>query len=93
MEQQADESYDAIFIDADKEHYIPYMEQSLRLLASGGLLMVDNAFAYGQLLDDQPVKQDDVWAIRKFNDRMAQLTELQGVIVPIGDGMWIARKR
>jgi predicted O-methyltransferase YrrM len=80
---------DAAFLDADKGGYPVYLEQCLRIVRPGGLVMVDNAFAFGQLLDEEPSDQE-VSAVRAFNDLMARTAGLHGVIVPIGDGLWVA---
>lgn len=85
------ESADAAFLDADKSSYPSYLAESLRIVRSGGLILVDNAFAFGQLLDEHPTDRE-VGAVRAFNDHMAQTAGLQGVIVPIGDGLWVAAK-
>jgi predicted O-methyltransferase YrrM len=86
-------SYDAVFIDADKANYGVYLQQALRLVRTGGLVLVDNAFAYGQLLDQAP-SADDVWAIRAFNDLMSrQGDQIQSIIVPTGDGLWVGVRR
>jgi predicted O-methyltransferase YrrM len=86
------DSADAAFIDADKGGYSHYLRESLRIVRSGGLIMVDNAFAFGQLLD-QDATDPEVITVRAFNDYMAQVQELHGIIVPIGDGLWVAVKR
>ena len=88
----ATDSADAAFLDADKSSYGKYLTECLRIVRRGGLIMVDNAFAFGQLFDKQP-NDKEVGAVRAFNDEMAQVKELQGVIVPIGDGLWVAVKR
>jgi len=86
------DSADAAFLDADKGSYPLYLEQSLRIVRRGGLILVDNAFAFGQLLDPRPTDRE-VEAVRRFNDLMAKETRVQGVIVPIGDGLWVAVKK
>ena len=83
---------DAILIDADKRGYDAYLDHALRLLRRGGLLFADNAFAFGQLLSDAPT-DPDVATIRAFNDRVARSSELQAVIVPLGDGCWFGVRR
>lgn len=83
-----DRSLDAIFIDADKRGYPHYLEQALRAVRRGGLVLVDNAFAFGQLLDAQPT-DPDVPFVRDFNERMAACEQLERVIVPVGDGLWV----
>ena len=88
-----DASMDAMFIDADKETYPDYLDQALRIVRSGGLILVDNAFAHGQILEEDltPTGQKDtVWAIRAFNDLMHRNDQLQGIIVPLGDGIWVS---
>lgn len=84
----AADSADAVFLDADKTSYGAYLEESLRIVRRGGLVMVDNAFAFGSLLDED-CTDPDVAAVRAFNDQMAGVDGLQSVIVPIGDGLWV----
>jgi len=86
-----DDSADAAFLDADKASYALYLEQCLRIVRVGGLIAVDNAFAFGQLFDAEP-RDRDVPAIRAFNDRLAAEPRLQGVIVPLGDGCWVGTR-
>lgn len=88
----ADDSADAMFIDADKTSYRGYLREALRILRRGGLVMVDNAFAFGKLFDEVP-DEPSVTAMRVFNDHMAGLAAFQSVIVPIGDGLWVGVKR
>lgn len=83
---------DAAFIDADKVNYPLYLEQSLRIVRAGGLVMVDNAFAFGQLFDDHP-SDPAVKDVRAFNELMARQSGLHSIIVPIGDGCWVGVKR
>jgi predicted O-methyltransferase YrrM len=84
----ADDSADAAFLDADKRNYPLYLEQCLRIVRVGGLIAVDNAFAFGQLLDAHP-RDGDVKHVRAFNDLMAREPRLRSVIVPLGDGCWV----
>src|SRR5262249_25864932 len=87
----ARDSADAAFLDADKASYPLYLEECLRIVRSGGLIMVDNAFAFGQLLDPHPTDRE-VPAVRAFNEGGAKESRLQSVIVPIGDGLWVGVK-
>jgi caffeoyl-CoA O-methyltransferase len=86
------DSADAAFLDADKANYPRDLRECLRIVRRGGLIMADNAFAFGQLFDERPTDRE-VTAIKVFNDLMAATPELQAIIVPIGDGMWVAVKR
>jgi len=85
------DSADAAFLDADKSNYPGYLRESLRIVRRGGLILVDNAFAFGQLLDPRPTDRE-VPAVRKFNEIMAKEKRVHGIIVPIGDGLWVGVK-
>ena len=84
----ADDSADCAFLDADKSSYPVYLEHSLRIVRPGGWILVDNAFAFGQLFDPQ-ADHREVAAVRAFNDHMARVEGLTSVIVPMGDGLWV----
>ncbi len=88
----AADSADAAFLDADKASYPRYLGECLRIVRRGGLIMADNAFAFGQLLDAHPTDRE-VPAVRAFNEIMAREARLHSVIVPIGDGLWVGVKR
>lgn len=83
-----EDSADAAFIDADKGGYPAYLEECVRIVRKGGLIMVDNAFAFGQLFYEDPT-DSEVAAVRAFNDTLAADGRVQGIIVPFGDGMWV----
>jgi len=87
-----DGSVDLVFLDADKAGYAGYLREALRMLRVGGLLCVDNAFAFGQLFDEHPTDREAP-AIQAFNEVMAREPGLVSVIVPLGDGCWVAVKR
>ena len=87
-----DGRFDLCFIDADKPNYPLYYEQGLALLRSGGLIMIDNALWSGAVAD--PARTDDATeSLRRIN-RLARDDERVDVsLVPIGDGLLLARKR
>lgn len=85
------DSADAAFLDADSPSYPLYLKECLRIVRSGGLIMADNALGYGRLFD-RHADDAGVVGIRKFNEVMARETSLNGVIVPLGDGLWVAVK-
>lgn len=87
----AADSADAAFLDADKAGYAEYLEQCLRIVRRGGLIMVDNAFAFGQLFDDPPT-DPEAPAVKAFNEIMAAEKRLQSIIAPFGDGCWVGVK-
>lgn len=84
--------FDFAFIDADKENYGAYYERCLALLRPGGLIAVDNVLWSGSVI--QPEKQDvDTCAIRAFNEKILADERVDISLVPIGDGLTLARKR
>ena len=91
MPRFADGSADAAFLDADKSSYPLYLEHAMRIVRKGGLVMVDNAFAFGQLFDEHPTDREAP-AVKRFNETMAKTRGLQSIIVPIGDGLWVGVK-
>lgn len=87
----ADASADACFVDADKEGYPVYVDECLRILRPRGLLMVDNAFGFGRIVE--PGRPDSaVAAIAACNDALAARDDLEALIVPLGDGCWVGVK-
>jgi predicted O-methyltransferase YrrM len=86
------ERFDFAFVDADKANYLGYYERCLALLRQGGLLAVDNVLWSGAVAD--PTAQDgDTLAIRALNDRIAADDRVSMALLPIGDGLTLARKR
>ena len=86
------ELFDLAFIDADKEEYLGYWRQVVPRVRSGGLIMVDNTFSHGRVIDagnDNPL----VIAVRDLNDHAAADDRVDLVMVPIGDGLTLARKK
>ncbi|MGE0582514.1 MAG: O-methyltransferase [Steroidobacteraceae bacterium] len=85
-------TFDFAFIDADKGNYVAYYERVVELLRPGGLLAVDNALWDGRVAD--PDENDaDTNAIRALNDRVHRDERVDASLVPIGDGLLLARKR
>jgi len=84
-------SFDLAFIDADKSGYDGYYEGALRLLRPGGLVLVDNTLWSGDVAD--PLKQDaDTQAIRALNAKIHADARVEICLVPICDGLTMARK-
>jgi caffeoyl-CoA O-methyltransferase len=85
-------TFDFAFIDADKASYPIYYEEILKRLRPGGLVTVDNVLWSGDVVRSEK-KDEDVVAIRRFNELVAADRRVEAVIVPIADGLTIARKR
>jgi predicted O-methyltransferase YrrM len=84
--------YDLAFIDADKTGYLAYYERVLQLLRPGGLVIVDNTLWNGAVADPA-VTDDDTVALRQFNEHLHRDQRIDLSLVPIGDGLTLARKR
>jgi predicted O-methyltransferase YrrM len=85
-------AFDLAFIDADKENYPRYYERCLDLVRPGGLILFDNMLWYGRVADPQDDDPDTV-AIRRMNARLHRDERVSISLVPIGDGLTLARKR
>ncbi len=82
-------SFDACFIDADKESYPAYLHWARRLVRAGGLILADNAFRAGRVLEE-PAPDEGTAAIQQFNRMLARDAGLAATLVPIGDGLAVA---
>jgi len=87
-----DTAIDLAFIDADKVSYPQYYEELLARLQPNGVILVDNTLWMGAVVDDQ-ARDDDTNAIRAFNDMVAADDRVESVILTVGDGLTLARKR
>ena len=85
-------SYDFAFIDADKPNYVAYYERSLELLRPGGLVAADNTLWGGRVADPEVADADTV-ALRHFNEHVHRDERIDVSLVPIGDGLTLARKK
>lgn len=84
--------FDFAFIDADKTRCDVYFERCLALLRPGGLIAVDNAFRGGRVAD-AAVTDPDTAAIRALNLKVRDDPRVTSSLIPIGDGLLLARKR
>ena len=85
-------TFDFSFIDADKINYQNYLERSLVLLKSGGVVAIDNVLWGGKVLDEQD-NEPATRAIRKFNEKLKDDDRVLISMVPIGDGLTLAFKK
>ncbi len=86
---------DLIFIDADKPSYVKYLELLLPKVRSGGIIIGDNALAWGYVADESPIfEPENVKGIQVFNQTMRNHPDLHPpCIIPLGDGMCMAVKK
>jgi predicted O-methyltransferase YrrM len=84
-------SFDFAFIDADKSNYDTYYEQALQLVRPGGLIAVDNVLWSGQVADAS-IQDRRTNKIRAFNQKLHEDKRINLSLVPIADGLTLARK-
>ena len=85
------QKFDLIFIDADKENYKNYYDQSLDLVDTNGLIIIDNVLWHGEVIDEK--NQDNLTVnIREFNSYVNKDKRTENLIIPIGDGLTVCRK-
>ena len=85
------QKFDLVFIDADKENYKNYYDQSLDLIDKNGLIIIDNVLWHGEVVDNK--NQDKLTInIREFNYYVNNDKRIENLIIPIGDGLNVCRK-
>jgi caffeoyl-CoA O-methyltransferase len=87
-----EETIDFAFIDADKSGYAAYYEELVTRLRPGGLIVLDNVLWFGRVVDPACQDPDDI-AVRAINDTVAADPRVESVMLPLRDGVTIARKR
>ncbi len=86
--------YDFAFIDADKSSYDGYYERCLQLLRVGGLIAIDNVLWSGRVADNVDAASDaDTAALRALNTKLQADARVDLALLPISDGLTLARKR
>jgi predicted O-methyltransferase YrrM len=92
LERLAAGSFDLAFIDADKTGYDDYYEACLRLVRPGGLILLDNTLQGGRVADPR-ADDENVVAIRALNEKIAADERVEIVLLPMADGLTLARVR
>jgi len=89
--KKIEQKFDLVFIDADKENYKSYYNQSLDLIEKDGLIIVDNVLWHGEVADTK--NQDKLTTIiREFNSYINRDKRTENLIIPVGDGITVCRK-
>ncbi|HWR80123.1 MAG TPA: class I SAM-dependent methyltransferase [Pseudomonas sp.] len=86
------DSFDLIFIDADKTNYPAYLEHALVLARPGGVILFDNTLWSGRVLEARP-ESADTRAIQSLNRRLKLDQRVDISLLPLGDGLTLCRKR
>lgn len=87
-----DDSFDIAFIDADKPGYDAYYEGCLRVVRPGGLILIDNVLWSGRVADPGD-NDENTRIIRELNDKIAADERVDHVLLPLADGLTMARRR
>jgi caffeoyl-CoA O-methyltransferase len=86
------ETWDLVFIDADKVNYTAYYELVLPLVKKGGIILADNMFFHGEVLAE-PVSGKNAKAIYAFNEHVSKDERVEQVLITIRDGLMLIRKK
>lgn len=92
IEQGEANSFDFVFIDADKKNYPHYYEKALNLLRPGGLMLIDNVLQRGRVIETE-CEDAIVQVIRQFNQQLLADPRITLSMLPLGDGLTLVRKR
>jgi predicted O-methyltransferase YrrM len=87
-----DDAFDLAFIDADKTSYDAYYEGCLRVVRPGGLILIDNVLQGGRVVDEA-ADDENVTAIRALNRKIAADDRVDMTLLPVADGLTMARVR
>ena len=85
------ETWDLVFIDADKDNYLNYFNLVVDNVRKGGMIIADNVLWSGKVLDEKVTDRDTV-ALREFNDAVHKDVRVSNVLLPVRDGLMVLRK-
>lgn len=88
-----DQTFDLIFIDADKKGYLTYLQEGLKKLNPGGIIIADNVLWRGEVADSPVAGENNAaGAMREFNEYVASREDLNKVLLPVRDGLYLIQK-
>lgn len=90
---QLKETFDLVFIDADKENYSRYYDLVFDKVNSGGFIIADNVLWSGKVLPGYPKQDKDTQALITFNEYIKNDERAEKVLLPIRDGLFLIRKK
>jgi predicted O-methyltransferase YrrM len=89
---ELDETFDLVFIDADKEQYLDYYKLILPKVRKGGFILADNVFWDGRVLEDDSKSDKETFGVKAFNEYVKNDERVEQVILSIRDGLMLIRK-
>jgi predicted O-methyltransferase YrrM len=92
LEEGSADTFDLVFIDADKKSYDAYYERALRLVRPGGVILLDNVL-WGGAVADPADHERQTLALRTLNAKLHRDERISLSLLPLGDGLTVARKR
>lgn len=87
------QSFDLVFIDADKGNYLNYYKLVIDMIPSGGYILADNVLWSGKVIDEKSQNDKDTKAILEFNQFVMNDHRVENVLLPIRDGLFLIRKK
>lgn len=87
------QSFDLVFIDADKGNYLNYYELVMDMIPSGGYILADNVLWSGKVIEEKSMNDKDTKAIMEFNSFVMNDNRVENVLLPIRDGLFLVRKK
>jgi predicted O-methyltransferase YrrM len=87
-----EEKFDLVFIDADKENYINYYKLVFDKVKPGGIILADNVLWSGKVIQDVPEKDKDTHLLKAYNKMVQEDPRVENILLPIRDGIMVARK-
>ena len=89
---QLEETWDLVFIDADKENYLNYYELVLKNVRNGGFIIADNVLWSGKVTQEISSNDNETYGIVEFNKKVNEDSRVENVLVPVRDGLMVLRK-
>ncbi len=87
------EEFDIVFIDADKENYLPYFNLVFDKVKSGGYIIADNVLWSGKVVEPVKANDTDTQKLLEFNAHIQKHKGVENVLLPVRDGLMICRKK
>ena len=89
---QLEETWDLVYIDADKENYLNYYELVLKNVRNGGFIIADNVLWSGKVTQEISPNDNETFGIVEFNKKVNEDSRVENVLVPLRDGLMVLRK-